>query len=389
MHGSEHVISFNFVQPGRVVFHRGCVAELGREASKLGSKALLVTGTRFARRSGYLDKLKSSLEECGLSVVVFDRVEPNPSLETVDRGARLAIESRVDLVVGFGGGSPMDAAKGIAVVAKLGGSAADYIYPRIIEEEVLPIVAIPTTTGTGSEVTRYAVLTDTGTRKKVVIVGYPIVPRVALLDPDVADYMPGRLAAGTGFDALSHALEAYMSRRATPISDLFARESVRLIVENLVEAVRGSKEAREAMMYASMLAGVAINHAGTTLVHGLGYYLTTHHDVHHGLANAMLLPYAIEFYARAIGDKLDRLASELGLRGWRGLLEEVVRLEDEVGIPENLSTLGLSEGELGEMVRVAMSYKRNLENGPIVPSPDEVRAIYAKCFKGRSELKTS
>jgi len=250
----------------------------------------------------------------------------------------------------------------------------------------VPVVVGAATTGTGSEVTRYAVLTDTDARRKVVMVGSALIPRAAVLDPEVTDYMPGRLVAGTGFDALSHAVEAFLSRRATPISDLFAREAAKLILENLAEAVRGSREAREAMLYASMLAGVAINHAGTTMVHGLGYYLTTHHDVHHGMANALLLPHVLEYYAGVEGGRVEELARALGLADRRELVRRVVELEDEVGIPDSLAVVGVSEAELDEMTKVAMTYRRNLENGPVVPSPEDVRRVYASCLAGRRSL---
>ena len=375
-----------FEQPGRVIFGRGRLGELGEVAARLGSRAMLVTGRRFARSSGYLEKLVNSLESAGLEVVVFAEVEPNPSLETVDRGARLAASRGVDVVVGFGGGSPLDAAKGIATVTGLGGRTADYLYPRTVEEGALPVVAAPTTTGTGSEVTRYAVLTDTDARRKVVMVGSALIPRAAVLDPEVTDYMPGRLVAGTGFDALSHAIEAFLSRRATQISDLFAREAASLILESLADAVRGSREAREVMLYASMLAGVAINHAGTTMVHGLGYYLTTHHDVHHGMANALLLPHVLEYYAGAAQDRVEELAQALGLGDWRGLVRRIVELEDEVGIPDSLAVVGVNEAELDEMTRVAMTYRRNLENGLATPSPEDVRRVYASCLAGRRRL---
>ncbi|MEM3137756.1 MAG: iron-containing alcohol dehydrogenase, partial [Thermofilaceae archaeon] len=259
-------------------------------------------------------------------------------------------------------------------------------------EEALPIVAAPTTTGTGSEVTQYSVLLDPFIGRKVVMQGAAIIPRVALLDPDVTDYMPGRLVAGTGFDALSHALEAFLSRRASPLSDLFAREAATIILRELGSAARGDRAAREAMMYASMLAGVAINQAGSTMVHGLGYYLTAKHRVHHGMANALLLPYVLEYYAEKSG-KVETLANALGFRDWHSLVLEIIKLEEETGIPDSLAAIGVSPDELDEMVNDALQYRRNLENGPVVPEPVEVKKVYEKSLEGRkvfrSELKHS
>ncbi|MEM1929060.1 MAG: iron-containing alcohol dehydrogenase [Thermofilaceae archaeon] len=375
---------FAFEQSGRIVFGRGTLPEVGRYAASLGSRALLVTGRSFAASSGLLQRLVDSLREANLDVVVFPEVEPNPSLRTVERGARLAASKGVDVVVGFGGGSPLDAAKAIAAVLALGDAPSDYLYPKAVEK-ALPVVALPTTTGTGSEVTQYSVLVDPDARKKVVMQGPALVPRVAILDADVTDYMPGRLVAGTGFDALSHALEAFISRRASPLSNLFALEAARIILSNLPSAVKGSREARELMLYASMLAGVAINQAGSTLAHGLGYYLTVHHDLHHGVANALLLPHVLAFYAERVG-KVDELAASLNFRSWEELVERVCKLADEVGIPDSAASVGVTESELDRMAEEAMFYRRNIENGPVIPSLDEIKQIYAECYEGRRAL---
>ncbi|MEM4872926.1 MAG: iron-containing alcohol dehydrogenase [Thermofilaceae archaeon] len=375
---------FAFEQSGRIVFGRGTLPEVGRYAASLGSRALLVTGRSFAASSGLLQRLVDSLREANMDVVVFPEVEPNPSLRTVERGARLAASKGVDVVVGFGGGSPLDAAKAIAAVLALGDAPSDYLYPKAVEK-ALPVVALPTTTGTGSEVTQYSVLVDPDARKKVVMQGPALVPRVAILDADVTDYMPGRLVAGTGFDALSHALEAFISRRASPLSNLFALEAARIILSNLPSAVKGSREARELMLYASMLAGVAINQAGSTLAHGLGYYLTVHHDLHHGVANALLLPHVLAFYAERVG-KVDELAASLNFRSWEELVERVCKLADEVGIPDSAASVGVTESELDRMAEEAMFYRRNIENGPVIPSLDEIKQIYAECYEGRRAL---
>lgn len=378
------MMRFAFEQSGRIVFGRGTLPEVGRYAASLGSRALLVTGRSFAASSGLLQRLVDSLREANLDVVVFPEVEPNPSLRTVERGARLAASKGVDVVVGFGGGSPLDAAKAIAAVLALGGAPSDHLYPKAVEK-ALPVVALPTTTGTGSEVTQYSVLVDPDARKKVVMQGPALVPRVAILDADVTDYMPGRLVAGTGFDALSHALEAFISRRASPLSNLFALEAARIILSNLPSAVKGSREARELMLYASMLAGVAINQAGSTLAHGLGYYLTVHHDLHHGVANALLLPHVLAFYAERVG-KVDELAASLNFRSWEELVERVCKLADEVGIPDSAASVGVTESELDRMAEEAMFYRRNIENGPVIPSLDEIKQIYAECYEGRRAL---
>lgn len=373
--------NFTFEQSGKIVFGRGSLNELGKLTASFGSRVLLVTGRSFAVNSGFLAKILENFREVGLDVTVFQEVEPNPSLRTVERGVHLLRGKSVDVVVGFGGGSALDAAKAIAALIVLGGSPLDHLYPKNVDR-ALPIIAVPTTTGTGSEVTRYSVLTNPLEKKKVVMQGPALVPKVAILDPDVTDLMPGRLVASTGFDALSHALEAFISRRASPLSDLFALEAARIIFNNLPSAMRGSKEARELMLYASMLAGVAINQAGSTMVHGLGYYLTVHHDLHHGVANSLLLPYSLAYYAEK-GGRVGELAEKLGFRSWFELVAAVCKLADDVGIPDSIASIGVSAGELDAMVEEAFSYKRNLENGPVMPTPEEVRNIYAMAFEGR------
>ncbi len=371
-------------QPGKIVFGTNSLSLIGEEVRRWGTKAILVTGRTFARKYGYTDYITKKLEEAGLKVTVFDKVEPNPSAETVDKGAKAVVEFGADVVVAFGGGSPMDAAKGIAVVSVLGGSAYDYFYPRVIEEEVLPVIAVPTTAGTGSEVTRYAVITDTKQNKKKVIVGYPIIPKTAILDPTVLKHMSPELTAWTGFDALSHAVEAYLSVKADPLSDIYAERAVRLIFDWLGDAVKGSLEAREKVYFASMLAGFAINHAGTMMVHGLGYYLTTKFNVHHGLANALLLPHALELISEKEPEKIERLGVMIGVgRSVEFFVRELKKLEDEVRIPKSIAEVGFKEENLDEAVKESLSYERNLQNTPIPINEKVVREVYRAALKGR------
>lgn len=381
------MVSFSYWQPGKVIFGRGTLERLGAEVSRLGEKALLVTGRRFARTYGYTERIAKLIRAEGAEVILFEEVEPNPSLGTVDRGAEIARREKADVVVAFGGGSPMDAAKAISVVASLGGRAKDYIYPHIVEGEITPIVAIPTTAGTGSEVTKYSVLTDVERRKKVVIVGPPIIPKVAILDPEVLAHMPKELTAWTGFDALSHAVEAYLSKMATPLSELYGLEAVRIIFQHLAEAVRGSRDSRERVFYASFLAGLAINQSGTVMVHGLGYYLTNYHNIHHGLANAMLLPYSVHYVLPAARDKVASLSIVVG-RGPNPeeFVEALFDLRDRTGIPRSLQDLGVSPSELDRMVEDSLSYERNLANNPVEVDEEAARTVYEQALRGLRDL---
>ncbi len=382
--------TFSFYLPTKIIFRRGSFNELGKETKSLGDRAIFVCGRRFAQKSGYLDRAKKLLEKEGIRVTVFNKVEPNPSFETVEKGAELAKKERINVVIGFGGGSAMDAAKGIAVLVSQGGKITDYIFPNEVRGSVIPIIAVPTTCGTGSEVTRYAVFSDLKNKKKTTMLGYPIIPRVSILDSEVLNYLPPSLTAYTAFDALSHAMEAYLSKASQPLSDLVALESIRVIFENLEKAYKGDLDAREKIFYASMLAGIAINCTGTIIVHGMGYYLTMYHDVHHGLANALLLPFALEYLAPSIPEKIVKLAKTLGISkddpslDAETLFNEICRLENSTGIPRSLRDVGvIDEKEIDVMTEEALTYKRNLLRSPREPSKEDLRTIYLKAFRGR------
>ncbi len=375
--------SFTFHLPTKVIFGRGSLSKLGEEAAKLGKSCLIVTGKSFARKSGYLDLIKESLSKSGLKVLVFDQVEPNPSIGTVYKGAELARQSGCDVMIAFGGGSVIDVAKAIAFLALNDVILEDYFAPKEVVAPAAPVLALPTTCGTGSEVTRYSLLTDVANRRKRVLMGMPILPRTALLDASVLNVLSKQMVAYTGFDALSHSFEALLSKSSTKISDLFASDSIVSVFGNLLEAYGGDLEARERVFYGSMLAGIAINSTGTVIVHGMGYYLTNYHDVHHGLANAVLLSHVLRFEGDAARDKFERVAINLGLKGMSSLIDSVESLADKVGIPRSIAELGVREGELDTMAADAMSYGRNMENNPVKVSVNEIREICAKALRGR------
>ncbi|MEM3466834.1 MAG: iron-containing alcohol dehydrogenase [Candidatus Jordarchaeales archaeon] len=372
---------FTFHLHTKIVFGRGSLNRLGGEAAELGDRCLLVTGRSFARRSGYLNTLVKILKESGLNVTVFDQVEPNPSMETVYKGAEEGLKNGCNLVVALGGGSAMDAAKGIAFLLKSRARLEENLAPNEVSE-ALPIVAVPTTCGTGSEVTRYAVLTNVERRRKEVLLGNPLTPSVAIADADLLNSLSKELAAYTGFDALSHALEAYLSKESTPLSDLFALEAARIILGSIVEAAEGVAEARENMLYASMLAGIAINCAGTVAVHGMGYYLTNYHGVHHGLANGLLLPHVLRFELERGLSRLEDAAVKLGFENGLSLVERIEEAAHRTGVAKSLLELGVKSSELDAMVADVLSYARNLDKHPNPLTPDDIRRIFARALGG-------
>lgn len=380
--GYSMVQPFNFHLPTKIVFSEGSLNGVGVEAAALGKRCIVVTGRTFARKSGYLRSIERQLTESGLEVVTFDMVEPNPSIETAYRGAAIAKNISCDVVVAFGGGSAIDAAKTIAFLALNEVLLENKFAPNEATEPSLPLVAIPTTCGTGSEVTRYAVLSDLASKKKKTLFGTPLIPRVALLDPNVLESLPKQLIAYTAFDALSHSFEALLSKSSSSMSDLFAKESIIKICRNLEMACEGCPNARSEVFYGSMLAGLAINSTGTVVVHGMGYYLTNYHGIHHGLANAVLLNHVLMFEGEVIREKLEDVAIRLGLQNLQDLFELVEKIAEKVGIPKSLTELGVDPLELDSMVSDAMSYKRNLENNPVSLSEEDIRALYKKAFAG-------
>ena len=385
---SRASLSFGFGSPRKLVFGRGSIGDLGGVVKDLGlsGKAMLVTGRSFARRSGYLEKLKTILESSGMAVRVFDRVEPNPSAETVELGAELAKREGVDFIVAFGGGSATDAGKAIAVLSSQGGRAENYFYPAVVKPPVLPVIAIPTTCGTGSEVTKFAVISK-GLRKNV-IVGDIIVPIASILDPDVLGYLPRELLAYTSMDAISHAIESYFNKNANPLSDIYAFEALRTIMRYFKDAYDGSIDARGRLLYASMLAGKAINLCGTAMVHGVGYYLTMRYGFQHGLANALLITQFIRQVSNLVPERALELGRRLDLNpstpteSAELLIKVLNELKRYSNIPLNLKDAGVPEEDLERIVEGGMSYERNLKNSPGTPTREDVEELVRGAFKG-------
>jgi alcohol dehydrogenase class IV len=370
-------VNFTYDLPTRVVFSRGSLGRLGELARDLGRKALVVTGRGFAKRYGFDVRIREELAKLGVRAVFFSEVEPNPSIQTADRCAKVALEEGVDFFVAFGGGSVIDAAKAANVVYSLGGSAGDYLWPRSVDEELRPLVAIPTTHGTGSEVTKYSVLMDER-KMKVAISGRGVFPSIAVLDPEVLRYLPRDQSASTGLDALSHAIEAYFSGKSSPFSDVFALEAARIIFRKLPCAVEGFLDCREWMLYASMLAGIAINFTGTNIGHGLGYPLTTTLNLPHGFASAIILLSASEFYESYLPSRAEYFMNSVGIKGIGGLREALKELHRKVGAPTSLRELNLSEKQLGFYVSEGLKYRRNLQNAPFEVTEEIAKEIFAK-----------
>jgi len=377
-----------FYSPTRIIFGEGSLKRVGEEAKKFGKKVLIVTGKSSTKKSGSLDDLVNSLASHNLQVEVFNKVEPDPSVETVEEGAKVAKKCAVDVVIGLGGGSSMDVAKGIALLMTNKGKITDYFGTDKVKEPAVPIIAIPTTAGTGSEVTKYAVVTDRKKMLKQIIGSSHISPRLAILDPLLTLSMPASLTANTGADALSHAIEGYVSTQANPVGDILALKSIALIAEALPQAISqpNNLEVREKMLFASMLAGMVISSAGAGIIHGMGYFITLHYDAPHGLANGLLMPEVMEFnlvanpakyknIAEAMGKKIEGLsemeAARLSVVAMRELLQKI-------GIPKGMKEIGVKEESLAGFAKTVSRNERLLTLNPRRPTRKEIEEIYRK-----------
>jgi len=342
-------------------------------------RVLLVTSEGGAKRWG--DAVRDATGNVELAI--FSDVEAEPSLETGRRAGETAREIQADLVIGLGGGSPLDICKVAAAQVHNRGDLTDMIGVDQIRHRVPPIIAIPTTAGTGSETTPVAIVTDKADQLKKGIVSTRIIPAVALLDPTLSVTMPSHITAWTGVDALTHALEAYTSRPANDFTDSLAMRAVRMIFDNLPRAFEQGDDldARREMLVASLLAGMAFASSGCAAVHALAMTLGGRYPLAHGLANALMLPSVMEFNREVCEEKYDRLAARLGIEGGAaGLVDRVIDLCDQLQIPERLSDVGVEQAALEPMARAAVEIKRLMEKNPREMSWQQALELYESVF---------
>ena len=301
-------MQFKFHMPTKAYFGAGCIAQNSCELAAFGSRAVIVTGGRSAQESGALSDICNALEEQNISFSIFDKVESNPSTETVKEGGAEAKKGGADFVIGIGGGSPLDAAKAVAVLAVNDMEPAE-LFTNIFKNKPLPIIAIPTTAGTGSEVTPYSILTRGDLQTKVSFGNAYTYPAIAFLDPHYTESQPLEVTVNTAVDALSHCMEGYLGKRRTPSSDLLAQEGISIFGRCLESLKSGiiSYEDRENLLYMSMLGGMVISHTGTTIVHGAGYNLTYFKGIPHGKANGYLMAEYMRFNHDFAKDRVEHI----------------------------------------------------------------------------------
>ena len=292
---------FSFSVPQNITVGKGSLAKLPEIAKKSGgSHAFLMSGPHLAKM-GLVEKAANSLKSAGIAVDTFTDIEGNPSVETVDKATAAFKEAGADFIVAFGGGSPMDVAKAVGVTAKYGGSITEYEGAHKVPGPIIPLIAIPTTAGTGSEVTAFSVITDHSRDYKLTVFSYEILPAYAILDAELLTTAPASVAAACGIDAFIHAEEAYISTAASPFSDAMAEKAMSLIGKNIRRFVanRGDIEAAESMLVGSLFAGITFSFARLGNVHAMSHPVSAFFDVPHGVANAVLLPVIAEYNALA------------------------------------------------------------------------------------------
>ncbi len=379
---------FTFNSPTKIVFGEGSAAMAPKEMTAMGvGKVFIVTGKGRTASSEELGALKAALEKEGLKYRHFAEAEADPSIGTVARGAALFKKEGCDSILAFGGGSPMDCAKGIGVSVAEGRPIEDFIGTGLAYAKALPpLVAIPTTAGTGSEVTNAAVFSmeAAGQKAKKGTAGQTLFPRLALVDPLLQVSMPSSLTAATGMDALTHAAEAYLSSGANPVSDMFCLESIRLIGANLMKAFEHGEDlkAREAMARASTLAGIALSQAGLGMVHGFAHAAGALGGLAHGLANAIILPFMMQSYVPVAESRLVAIGQALTGRSSisaSGSARAVAELGASLGIPPNLRAAGLAEALRDKVFDDAKGYKRRGQS-PRLYTDEELYALFLRIW---------
>src|SRR5438093_583480 len=307
--------SFDFLPPTRVVFGVGSLNRLGELTHELGGNRVLVVTDPGLETPGHPQRAVASLNEAGLEAFVFDQVEENPTTRHVNQGTTFAQKHDIDFLVAVGGGSAMDCAKGINFLLTNSGTMADYRGYGKATEPMLPSISIPTTAGTGSESQSYALIADDETHMKIACGDRKVAFRVAILDPEVTVSQPAKVTAITGIDALSHALEAYVTTRRNPLSQAFAREAWRLLEPNLEAVLRepGNLDARGAMQLGAHFAGIAIENSMLGACHACANPLTAHYGLTHGIAIGIMLPHVIRYNASVAAPLYGDLACQAGL----------------------------------------------------------------------------
>lgn len=362
--------SFTFKIPQEIICGKNSIEQIPQLLEKQGLKKVMVISDPLLEKLGMVSRITDILGRAGIAFDSFVAVEANPSVETVDLATKAFAASGADSLIALGGGSPMDVAKAVGVLARFGGAITDYEGAHLVPGPIIPLIAIPTTAGTGSEVTAFAVITDRARNYKLTVFSYELIPAYAVLDPRLVMTAPEKIAGACGIDAMVHAIEAYLSKAASPFSDAMAEKALALIGKNiaLFVADRSNPDAAEAMLYGSMFAGIAFAWARLGNVHAMAHPLGGYFDVPHGVANAVLLPTVLEYNALADNGRYQAIYEAITGRAGgadfkpQTLVDTIRELIKALGIPATLSAVGVTEDKIPAMAVDAMKSGNILVN---------------------------
>jgi len=385
-------MSAKIVLPRVLQIGAGASSEVGPILKSLGLNNPLIVTDKVMVLLGYIEGLQKSLVESEINADVFDDTVPEPTVASIQAGVKQVRNGNYDCVIALGGGSPIDSAKAIAILGKYGGEMRDYKFPRIVDEPGLPVIAIPTTAGTGSEVTRVTIISDEITDEKMMCLGIGFMPTVALVDYELSISVPARTTADTGIDAMTHAIEAYVSKKASTYTDTQAIAAMKLIGPNLRKVYHngGDRDAREQMMLGSTLAGAAFSNASVALVHGMSRPIGAAYHVPHGLSNAMLLPAVTEFSIPAAAERYADCARAIGVANESDntkvannkLMDELYALNKELQVPSP-EEFGIERehffNNMQTMAEQALA-SGSPANNPRAPSAEEIVELYKKLW---------
>lgn len=376
--------------PGAIVFGVGACEKLPERIKKLSSDgAVLIVTDAGLVKSGAVEKIKELVSSAGFEAGVFDAVEPDPDKETVYKCLEMVKSIGAQLVFGLGGGSSLDVAKVAAVLRVNEGQLSDYVGIDKVPRKGLPTILLPTTSGTGSEVSPIAVISDRKQHLKLGIVSEHLYCDLAIVDPRLTVSCPAGITASAGMDALTHAIEIYTNKFSVSIIDGIVLEAIRLIGRHLRKCVDDGTEltAREGMSLAALYGGLGLGPVNTAAVHALAYPLGGTFDIAHGLANSILLPYVMEFNRPACEEKFAKIADALGITGVESIsdkastaVEAVISLSRDVGIPKQLRDINIPEDAIPAMATGAMKVTRLLNNNPREMTENDARQIYEKAY---------
>ena len=389
--------NFNFYLPTNIRYGWGRVNEIGKSVSRLGKKCLLVTVKPFPALQPIFESVKTLCTEAGVEVFHFDGVIPNPTIESINQGSEMAVNNKIDIILGVGGGSSIDTAKSIAVGATHEGDIWDYRLrqKRIVSKKVLPIVAVPTTSGTGAEVTSVAVIKNTKEKLKFVLADWSLCPKVSIVDPKLTITVPPYITASTGFDTFCHLFESYLNKFSSYLVDLIVLDSLKMVIKYLPITVEdpSNKEAREAMSMATTFGGICITNVGTTLPHAIGMSIGGNvSNVMHGEALAIMYPeinrwtwkhkvkeYAIvgRIFNPGLKDESDEVAAEKAC-------DEIENFMKKIGLWISLEDKKVSESDLKGIVDDTMKIP-NYKFHPKVPDLEEINDLIKRSYKTRGE----